>query len=296
MRLLCESGCPTAEYRDHEQRGAFKRHAHERHAYARPATGQIAAAGLLARCADRHRRRRSWRPDGPGSAARRRAGRGLGRARRRRGRSRQSGRPAQSLDRAGGWLSPSRPGRGMEPAADGRGRGGAACGPHADRARRRPLPRHRFDHRRRAALPRHRQAIARALARRACRFQHARGHAVGQHPRHAGRLPVRHRSRSPDPPRRRRARDHAGADPPDRHPFGRPGREAADPAARPGRVRHALHRRGRHEADDGGGAATASTTTRTCTSASTSTSSIRASRPASAPRCPAARTTARRSW
>ena len=54
---------------------------------------------------------------------------------------------------------------------------------------------------------RHRQEAARALARRARRLQHAQRHAVGEHPRHAGRVPVRARPARTDAHRRQRAGD-----------------------------------------------------------------------------------------
>ena len=124
----------------------------------------------------------------------------------------------------------------------------------ADPDGRRPLSRHRFDHGRRAPLPRDRQAAARAVAGCTRRLQHPRRDAVGQHPRHAGRLPVRHRPAGIDRARRLRARGAAVGNPADRHPLGGSGREAADQGARARRLRHALHRRSRHEARDGGGA------------------------------------------
>ena len=167
------------------------------------------------RRADRHRRRRSRRVDGSRSAARCRHRRSVARradstssiaatcsVRSIRGcrRAAATGICAQVVE----WNQRS--------AACGVGRTGRAA--PADHARRRSLPGDRLDHRGRAALPRNRQETAHPLARCARRLQHVGHHAVRQHPRHAGRVPVRPRSARADRTRRQRAGDrgrHASA-------------------------------------------------------------------------------------
>jgi len=142
----------------------------------------------------------------------------------------------------------------VEPPRHARGRVGTQRRQDADPDGRRPLPRARLDHRRRALLPREQSPPARAVARCARRFQHQRDHAIGQHPRHAGGVPVRLRAGRADRTRRSFAGAVAHAGAPDRYPFGRSAGEEAGARRRPRDLRHALHRRGRHEARHGGGA------------------------------------------
>ncbi|CAA9320378.1 MAG: Arginase, partial [uncultured Lysobacter sp.] len=203
------------------------------------------------RRAHRHRCRRPRRPPGPGCTAHCRPARSVVDARRRCHGPRQPGRPAEPVAGCDRRLPPPRRSDRVEPHRDGSGARRVAHRPHADAAGRRPLPRAGFDHRGRAALPRNRQEAARAVAGRACGLQHQRGDAVGQCAWHAGGLPVRPGPATVDAPGRRFTGDHARRDPPDRHPLGGRGREAADQGIQPRRVRHALHRRGRHEARDG---------------------------------------------
>ena len=154
------------------------------------------------RRADRHRRRRPRRFDGAGGAARRGP---AGRAARRGPGGR---RPRQ----------PERPGKSVAAArrtaiatcaevvrlesrwCTRRVYGRAAPGAAADPARRRSLPGIGSI----SAVARHcrerGQETARAVARRARRLQHQRAVAERQHPRHAGRLPVRLRPARADRP------------------------------------------------------------------------------------------------
>ena len=214
---------------------------------------------------DRHRRRRSRRLDGPGSAARGRHRRGVAVARTRCRRSRQSVRSAQSMAAAERGLSASESGHRMEPRSDARGGQRTGSAATADPARRRSFARHRFDQRGGQTLPRHRQAAAHPVARRARRFQHLADHAVRQPPRHAGVVPVRAGSVGTRRTRRSRAGDRPDLDPPDRHPLRRRRRKTPGARQRPRHLRHALHRRSRHAAARWKKRSKASTRTRICT-------------------------------
>ena len=96
-------------------------------------------------------------------------------ARPRGARPRQSQRTGQSLAAARRTATATcARGRALERAGARRRVRGAARGPAADSARRRPLPEHRFDQRGGAALPRGGQEAARPVARCARRLQHQR--------------------------------------------------------------------------------------------------------------------------
>ena len=163
-----------------------------------------------------------------------------------------------------GRLSPSaRSGR-VEPAGLRRGVGRARCGTLAGPARRRPRLGDRLDQRGRAALPRARQEAAHALARRARRFQHeALTPSGNMHGMPVACLCGNGPASSPSSAATRRR--SAAAHPPDRHPQRRRGRKAARARGRPRDLRHALHRRDRHEARRWRKRSAASMPTRTCT-------------------------------
>ena len=141
----------------------------------------------------------------------------------------------------------------------------------------------------------HRPQAAGAVVRRARRLQHQRADAERQHPRHAGRLPLRLRSGGTGAARRHGARHRI-------RPSCARSASAASTRARSGSCTRSASKYSTCATSTRWACGTrssrrcsVSTRTRTCTSAWTSTSSTRTSPRASARRCRAGRPIAKRS-
>ena len=110
------------------------------------------------------------------------------------------------------------------------------------------------DQRRGAAMPGNGEEAARAVARCPRGFQHRRLDAERQHPRHAGRVPLRLRPRRADAHGRPFAGSAAGRNPARRRAQRRRRRKALPAGSRHRGIRHARRRRDRHAPDAGAGA------------------------------------------